>query len=465
MRAPLPSQIVDLHSSDKELHLAVDLLDEVVAEAECHIATIDVDVSSLLDLEQLVGDAITHVQDYVFEVQRLQLKHVDILRQFDDVSVLSLRHGDFLELEYEDVVFVAHEDEDDGLALLLHPQRGLLLLDSVLLSLILPVLPQGLSAEQIADEWHFHGSFHELLLTQRCRSALQVEDVDVSLEESFELLLIAWLLLVRNLDLALSVVSELCEVPLASCDQRYQAESVPAVLGRSLHELGAQLVVAVASQDVVQLLEGTDVIVEIEDFVSVQIDVHLEGGLDLRSHINCLESVGTLEVASAHELLEGAEASPLILWHVEFDGASILLGPIGPDEHGDSACVVHSLDLGSQLVVRDVVQVLSQHRLKDHLCVVRIDAVHVLVRLVGNIIHDVQLLLHCDRALEQCIQDEGPRREALLLAQLLLGIDQLALVLLNIKTGPPGVQIGNRVDFLALLGRLDVLLAIGLRIA
>ena len=34
------------------------------------------------------------------------------------------------------------EDEDDGLALLLHPQRGLLLLDPVLLlSLILPVLP------------------------------------------------------------------------------------------------------------------------------------------------------------------------------------------------------------------------------------------------------------------------------------------------------------------------------------
>ena len=139
---PLPSQIISLHSSDKELHLAVDLLDEVVAEAECNIATINVDVSSLLDLEQLVGDAIAHVQDYVFEVQRLQFKHVDILRQFDDVSVLSLRHGDFLELEYEDVVFVAHEDEDDGLALLLHPQRGLLLLGPVLLlSLILPVLP------------------------------------------------------------------------------------------------------------------------------------------------------------------------------------------------------------------------------------------------------------------------------------------------------------------------------------
>ena len=356
---PLPSQVVPLHSSDKELHLAVDLLDKVVTEAEGDIATLDADVSSLLDFEQFVGDAITHVQDNIFEVERLQFEHVNILRQFDDVGVLSLRHGDFLELEYEDVVFIAHEDEDHGLALLLHPQRGLLLLDAVLLlPLILPVLPEGLGAEQIADEWHFHGSFHEFLLAQRRRSALQVEDVDVSLEESFELLLIHWLLLVRNLDLALGVVSELREVPLASSDQGDQAESVLAVLGRSLHEVGAQVVIAIARKDVVQSLEGTNVIVEIEDLVSVQIDEHLERGLNLRGHIDCLERVGALKVASAHELLEGAEAGPLILRHVKLDGAGIPLGPVRADDHGDPTRIVYSLNLGSQLVVGDVVQVL-----------------------------------------------------------------------------------------------------------
>jgi len=243
--------------------------------------------------------------------------------------------------------------------------------------------------------------------------SLEVQDVDVSLEESDEAFLVIWSVFFVNHDFAcLQIVGQLCLDVFSSTNAGDQAESVLPPLGLLRHELGrllqelcSKVRLSISRQKTVQALERTDIIIEVQNLVSEQILVHGKGDLYLLCYIYDCKLCRTLLVieacASFQECFETVESGLLCPWHVQFNLRLARACPKGSNYARNISFIEDSLDLCAQLVERQIIQMLPQDGVIDHDHIMHVNSVNIFVADVCQVVEDVQLFFDSGWTLEE----------------------------------------------------------------